>query len=83
MDELLAQLNQTINDHNDWIGHHAVRIRDIVNLYQTNMLPKAAAVHNLETITKNKPTDVPLNEFEEKLKLDSLVSQIVEVISHA
>lgn len=75
LDSIAAQPN--------WIGHSAIRAKSHIDVYQAGELPLPALLHNLATIQKIKPHDVGLEDFELKLQLDSLLSQIAEAISSA
>ena len=82
MNELLSILD-TIAARDNWVGEAAAQARIFIRLQADNKITKESAIHNLATIQKMKSHNVTLLEFEQKLELDSLLSQITDRLSDA
>ena len=82
MNELLSILD-TIAAHDSWIGEAAREAKIFLSLQADNKITLAAAKHNLATIQKIKPHNINLPDFEAKLELDSVLSQISDRLSDA
>ena len=82
MNELLSILD-TIAARNSWTGEVAREAKIFLSLRFDNKITIEAARHNLNTIQKLKFHNIALPDFEEKLELDSLLSQISDRLSDA
>ena len=82
MHELLDQLD-LIATRDSWVGESARQARIFLNLKAAGQITLESARHNIATIQKTRPHNILVQEFEEKLDLDTLLTQISEALSDA
>jgi hypothetical protein len=78
LETLIDQLEQYAA-HEDFLSVHARHALGTIKLRQSGELPKEAAVHNISTIIKVSAHQLPLEEFERKLRFNEVLNQIVSI----